>query len=175
MERSHAADSVPGEGLERGLAFALVAVVGNLGLLNDPRVLSALGLGLAGYAVVFWLVVHGRIIGAVLEWLHQTPMRKLAGPLQEMNAAVRSYGATPQVWTPAIALSIAFYLLVVANAWIGCHAFGLAAPISSLFLIIPVVMSVMAKHVVMPVVSVVPMSSLRFRRAKGKRDQHNAE
>jgi uncharacterized protein (TIRG00374 family) len=129
-------------GLAALLAFGGVAIVGNIGLLNDTRVVGALVVGGLGYAFVLWLLVHGRLIDWVLHWLQQTSFSKFAGHLQDMNRAVRSYGRTPHVWLPAAGYSVLFYLLVVGNAWIGCRAFGLEVPLSILFLIVPVVLLV---------------------------------
>jgi uncharacterized protein (TIRG00374 family) len=129
-------------GLAVLLAFAGIAIVGSLGFLGDTRVIGALLAGGLGYAVVLWLLVHGRLISWVLQWLEQTSLRKLAGLLQDMNQAVRSYGGNPEVWPPAITYSVLFYLMIVCNAWIGCRAFGLEVPITTLFLIVPVVLFV---------------------------------
>jgi uncharacterized protein (TIRG00374 family) len=129
-------------GLAALLAFAGVAIVGNLGLLGDPRVIGAMVVGGLGYAIALWLLVHGRVISWALKWLEQTSLRSLAGSMQDMNQAVRSYGGTPEVWLPAVGYSFLFYLMIVGNAWIGCRAFGFEVPLTSLFLIVPVVLLV---------------------------------
>jgi uncharacterized protein (TIRG00374 family) len=123
------------------LALALGALGLNAHLLGDPRLAVALmaGCGL-GYAALLWAVMDARWLPFVTRRLHLPVVQRLAPRIEEVHWAIRSYRAHGSVWTGAIGLSVAFYVLVVANAWIGCAAFGAAAPLRSLVMAIPVIL-----------------------------------
>ncbi|HWR96900.1 MAG TPA: lysylphosphatidylglycerol synthase transmembrane domain-containing protein, partial [Candidatus Methanoperedens sp.] len=142
-DRAHALASVFMErftGLTALAAIALVAFAGNLSSFRDPRFAVALGAGLTAYfALALAVALPGPLAWGLRRFPSGLPGR-LIGKLVRVQSAIHAYSGQARAVAAALALSLLFYLVAMANIYVCSRAFGIALPPRTLVVIVPVIM-----------------------------------
>ncbi len=132
-------------GLITLIVIALLAVLVNLRLFNDPLITLSLAAFSVLIFVVGWLVLDARAI-ALARRLLPARWSKLASfftKLEGIQAAVHDYRRSPHAMFWAATNSLIFYALAILNVWFTGRAFDASFSLSSALVVTPVIMLIM--------------------------------
>lgn len=127
-------------GLTALIFFALIAYFISVSSVADNRLTLAIGIAALGYLSILTLILNRKILGFVEKKVKYKVVKKVMEKFTKFQDAIKAYKNKKRTLVYAMVNSVIFYVIAVANVYLGCLAFGTNISFTKLLLVVPLVL-----------------------------------